>query len=165
MAEPALAVLWQASGGAVAYRAQWGGTRERLAAVCGGASSEPRSGLFDCEWHYEGVVRESIPDFVDYLRTTAVYVLTPGEVVPFLPVWFGFPPAAEPDPSAGALLRVDSLAEVERCRRLVRRAKGYLAARLTAGECTLGAAVTLLWQCLGGRELYGSTPLRRLGHR
>lgn len=162
VAEPGLAVLPRRDGGADCYRAQWAGSRERLGAVCGATPPDAHAALLDSEWRYDGLVHEPVADAVDYLRTTVVYVVTSGAVRTFLPVWFGFPPTVELDPSAGILLRVHSPSEATHCRRLVRRCKQYLGPRLAAGTCSLPEAVALLSERLRCRESYGSSRLREL---
>lgn len=161
MAEPALAVLPRTDGGADCYRAQWGGARERLTAVCSAAPRDAYTALLGCRWHYEGTRSNPVADTVDYLRTAVVYLVGPGEVAAFLPVWFGFPPKVTLDPSCGVLVRVRSLTDVRHLRRLVRRWKGYLHERLTAGDCSLADAIALLGERLSYRESYRSDRLQR----
>jgi hypothetical protein len=115
VAEPGLAVLPRRGGDADRYRAQWAGSRERLSAVCGAAPPDAYTALLDAEWQYDEALREPVADAVDYLRTTVVYVVSPGAVRTFLPIWFGIPPTVELDPSAGILLRVHSPSDVTHC--------------------------------------------------
>jgi hypothetical protein len=161
VAEPALAVLPGTDGGDGCYRAQWGGARERLAAVCSASTRDAYTALLGCRWQYEGPLSNPVADAVDYLRTAVVYLVGPGEVAAFLPVWVGFPPRVALDSSCGVLVRVRSLTDVRHLRRLVRRCKEYLHGQLTAGTYSLADAIALLDRRLSCREIYRSHSLRR----
>lgn len=166
MAEPALALLPRQDGGFDCYQAQWGGRREVLARIfdCGSERkiSDPYRALLDTEWSHERIVYPPASDTIDYHRTAAVYLVTAAGIAVFLPVWFGFPPTVELEATAGALLRVHSLAAFQHIRTDVRRFKGRLGRSLARGECSLAEAVQWLYERVSRREIHESSQLRRI---
>lgn len=162
MAEAALALLPRTGGGYDCYHAQWGGSSERLARVFERAESDRDEPLVACTWHHGGVVQPPLADAVDYLRFEILYRLTPAGVAVFVPIWFGLPPVVEFSPTAGALHRVYSIADIRHLRKFVRRRKRTLVDELQAGDRRVVDAVIDLYDSLAGPDLYASSRLTRL---
>jgi hypothetical protein len=112
---------------------RWGGPDRALAGVCAGTAPTDLPGV---DWVELG----SKPDFtaavtsIDVLATELCYRVADREVTAFLPLWFGLPLASvRAHPNVGALVGIESLAEVRTYRRWFRSLKGELADAVTAG--------------------------------
>lgn len=119
---------------AVWYRSQWGGGEDVLEKVFDAGS--PVEELLTIEWQSLGrAPLERIHDVVDSHTVEVLYLVAPGGIEVFLPLWLGLglrePPAS---PARGTLVPVSSLKAVRACRSSLRRVKGPLLDCATEGK-------------------------------
>lgn len=167
--ERALAACHGADGAYDCYYSQWAGSDRLLGRVLS-ESEEPYLPLVEQEWEHRG--SRPFPGLVetlDYLGLDAVYVLSSRGVTVALPVWFGLDTDGGPDdPSLGALVRVESVAEVRHVRDRVRHLKGALRDAVSAGFLPTDTgnryevALQLLVCSVGARNCWLPSRLRAL---
>jgi hypothetical protein len=144
VAERALLAQELPDGSYSVRQSQWGGSDRALAAVCAGT---PPAALPDVEWHNTTAYHSfrAVVASLDVLTTAACYRVVDGDVTVFLPLWFGLPLAdVRASPTIGALVAVDSLAEVRAIRWWFRSVKGRVADAVLAGDISWSGAVTAL---------------------
>lgn len=157
MAERAVLARERSDGRFDVWSAQWGGTERVVAAVCAGRSPLWVPGTV---WHLQtiGLEHEAVVETLDYLSTGALYRVQRGETTTFLPLWFGLPFSRTPSATTtGALVAVDSLAEMRHLREWFRRLKGSIAEALLAGDLPAVAGPLVLQTtlaALGGEQYY-----------
>lgn len=145
------------------YVCQWGGTDRALRAVLAGTAPREVPGL---HWQQTAPVDSSaIADSTDYLGSAALYRETAAGMTVFLPLWFGLPFQTEPaEPTAGALVSVQSVADRRVLRSWFRQFKGVLGEGRRDGILPPRATAThlvLAIDGLVGRERYVSMAGRR----
>jgi len=118
------------------FGSQWAGSDERVGTVLAtpSGSVEP---LLGCRWQFLGE-REplALSGTLDHLSLDVVYLVGPGGVRVYLPVWLGTP-TAESDASAptdGVLIGVSSLTELRALRARIRDLKGLFGAAVEGGR-------------------------------
>lgn len=137
--------------------ARWGATDRALAAVDSGVPPELVEGI---DWHRrpDPLPFRRLVATLDYLSTELVYRTDRGDTTVFLPVWFGLPLADTlADPTAGALVSVESLTDVRTLRAGFRTLKAGVADALLAGTLAAPAAPLVICAAIGalsGRERY-----------
>lgn len=137
--------------------ARWGATDRVLAAVDDGVPPGLVAGL---DWHRRSdpLSFRRLVATLDYLSTGLLYRVDRDDTTVFLPVWFGLPLADTlADPTAGALVAVDSLADARTLRVAFRTLKGAVADALLAGALAAPAVPIVVRSAIGaldGRECH-----------
>jgi hypothetical protein len=128
----------------VVYRSQWGGGDAVLARLFDARNSQFEP-LLDIDWTREGRVPVGqFTDDLDYLALDAVYLVASAGVTVFQPVWLGLSCGSRPAPTAGVLVRVESLAERRGLRAFVRVCRSALCDAVEGSLLDAGRALLLL---------------------
>lgn len=166
MGERALGLCARPDGLSDCFGSQWAASPEWLYPVV--REGEARGLLHGCDWEYRGTRPPGdVVATLDYLAIDALYVVSPAGVDVALPVWLGIDlgdsSEPRPDPSFGALVFVDTVAEARSLRTGIRRLKGRLGRRMDRGELTMASAVDRLLAFLD-RFQYRLSPTARAAH-
>jgi hypothetical protein len=137
------------------FGSQWAGGDECVDAVLStrGGCADP---LLDCRWEFLGEREPSaLLRTLDYLSLEVVYLVRPGGVRVYLPVWLGIPTAGgnASESTDGVLVRVRSLAELRALRARIRELKGLFGVAVEEGRLSHSEARACLLATLSvGRD-------------